>query len=56
VTFNAGVTLEEAELELIRITLAFTNNNRARAAEILGIDPKTLYKKLKEQSAIIAGE
>jgi DNA-binding NtrC family response regulator len=56
VTFNAGVTLQEAELELIRITLAFTNNNRARAAEILGIDPKTLYKKLKEQSAIVAGE
>ena len=36
---------------MIKITLAYTNNNRARAAEILGIDPKTLYNKLKERSA-----
>lgn len=55
VTLSAGTTLEAAELELIKITLAYTNNNRARAAEILGIDPKTLYNKLKERSAI-AGE
>ena len=39
---------------MIRMTLAFTNNNRARAAEVLGIDPKTLYNKLKERSACIA--
>jgi DNA-binding NtrC family response regulator len=55
VTLSAGTTLEEAELEMIRITLAYTNNNRARAAEILGIDPKTLYNKLKERSTF-AGE
>jgi DNA-binding NtrC family response regulator len=50
---SAGTTLEEAELEMIKITLAYTNNNRARAAEILGIDPKTLYNKLKERSAFV---
>jgi DNA-binding NtrC family response regulator len=55
VTLTAGTSLEDAELELIKITLAYTNNNRARAAEILGIDPKTLYNKLKERSAF-AGE
>ena len=54
VTLTAGTTLEDAELEIIRMTLAFTNNNRARAAEVLGIDPKTLYNKLKERSACIA--
>jgi DNA-binding NtrC family response regulator len=55
VTLMAGTTLEDAELEMIQITMAYTNNNRARAAEILGIDPKTLYNKLKERSAC-AGE
>ena len=55
VTLTAGTTLEDAELEIIRMTLAFTNNNRARAAEVLGIDPKTLYNKLKERAAL-AGE
>jgi transcriptional regulator with PAS, ATPase and Fis domain len=55
VTLTAGTSLGEAELEVIDITMAFTNNNRARAAEILGIDPKTLYNKLKERSAC-AGE
>ncbi|HYI97700.1 MAG TPA: sigma-54 dependent transcriptional regulator [Bryobacteraceae bacterium] len=55
VTLTAGTSLEDAELEMIHITMAFTNNNRARAAEILGIDPKTLYNKLKERSTS-AGE
>jgi len=47
-TFNVGATLEQAERELIRITLTYTKNNRTRAAEILGINQKTLYNKLKE--------
>ena len=55
VTLMAGTSLEDAELEMIHITMAYTNNNRARAAEILGIDPKTLYNKLKERSTC-AGE
>ena len=55
VTITAGTSLEDAEIEIIRITLAYTNNNRGRAAEILGIDPKTLYNKLKERS-MFAGE
>ena len=45
---HVGATLEQAERELIEITLAHTKNNRTRAAEILGINQKTLYNKLKE--------
>ncbi|HZX60350.1 MAG TPA: sigma-54 dependent transcriptional regulator [Candidatus Methylomirabilis sp.] len=41
-----GVTLEEAEKTLIRKTLASVNNNKTRAAEILGISLKTLHNKL----------
>jgi len=36
------------ERELILQTLAATNNNKTRAAELLGISLKTLHNKLKE--------
>jgi DNA-binding NtrC family response regulator len=51
VTLPVGTTLEQAERELIEITLTWTKQNRSRAAEILGIDPKTLYNKLKTSTA-----
>ena len=38
----------EAEKMLILKTLAASNNNKTRAAEILGISLKTLHNKLKE--------
>lgn len=41
-----GMTLREAELELIRRTLSRCDNNRTRAAALLGISVKTLYNKL----------
>lgn len=41
-----GIRLEEAERELILRTLDFTNNNKTRAAQILGISLKTLHNKL----------
>jgi DNA-binding NtrC family response regulator len=47
VTLPVGTSLEQAEREMIQITLTYTRNNRSRAAEMLGIDPKTLYNKLK---------
>ena len=43
-----GLTVEEAERRLIVETLAFANNNKTRAAEMLGISLKTLHNKLKE--------
>jgi DNA-binding NtrC family response regulator len=43
-----GTTVEQAEKLLILKTLAATNNNKTKAAEILGISLKTLHNKLKE--------
>ena len=47
VTLRPGVTVDEAERKLILMTLRHTNNNRARAAELLGLSVKTLFNKLK---------
>ncbi|MHC4778969.1 MAG: sigma-54-dependent transcriptional regulator [Planctomycetota bacterium] len=46
---NSGLhrTLAEVETEHIRNVLAVTDGNKTRAAEILGIDRKTLREKLK---------
>ncbi|OPX94680.1 MAG: Transcriptional regulatory protein ZraR [Syntrophorhabdus sp. PtaU1.Bin002] len=41
-------TLAEMEAEYIRNVLAGVNNNKTRAAEILGIDRKTLREKLQK--------
>jgi DNA-binding NtrC family response regulator len=45
---RSGMTLADAERELIKLTLAENNNNRAQTAKILGIGRKTLYRKLQE--------
>jgi DNA-binding NtrC family response regulator len=53
--FSAGVvpgtrrTLAEVEAEHIRHVLEGVDNNKTRAAEILGIDRKTLREKLKKE-------
>lgn len=44
----AGISLEDAEKELIRNTLKMTGGNREQAAGILGIGERTLYRKIKE--------
>jgi DNA-binding NtrC family response regulator len=48
IRLEVGTTVEEAEKMLILRTLAATNNNKTRAAEVLGISLKTLHNKLKE--------
>src|SRR5947209_2803430 len=48
IRLEVGTTVEEAEKMLILKTLAASNNNKTRAAEILGISLKTLHNKLKE--------
>jgi DNA-binding NtrC family response regulator len=45
---GVGTTVGEAERQLIVKTLESTNNNKTRAAEVLGISLKTLHNKLKE--------
>jgi DNA-binding NtrC family response regulator len=55
-TLPVGTTVAEAERALIEITLQHTNNNRTRAAAILGISQKTLFNKLREYGSQDGGE
>ncbi|MFI5105216.1 MAG: helix-turn-helix domain-containing protein, partial [Terriglobales bacterium] len=48
IRLEVGTTVSQAEKMLILKTLAASNNNKTRAAEILGISLKTLHNKLKE--------
>ena len=43
-----GISIEQAEKELIRNTLKLVSGNREQAAKILGIGERTLYRKIKE--------
>src|SRR5277367_2090606 len=60
VHLGVGTTVGEAEKLLILKTLQTTNNNKTRAAEMLGISLKTLHNKLKEygrpQDAVLTAE
>ena len=42
-----GSSLEEVERELIIRTIEYAGGNKTRAAEILGVAPKTLYNRLE---------
>lgn len=44
----AGLSLNQLEKQAIIETLAKTGNNREKAAKILGIGERTLYRKIKE--------
>jgi DNA-binding NtrC family response regulator len=44
---HPGDTLADTEAEQIRRVLAATNGNKSRASKILGIERKTLYRKLE---------
>src|SRR5262249_38879462 len=48
VALAPGTTVEEAERQLILMTLEHTRDNKTRAAEILGISLKTLHNKLNK--------
>ncbi|NBO64080.1 MAG: sigma-54-dependent Fis family transcriptional regulator [Acidobacteria bacterium] len=47
ITLPVGISLDEAERQLILRTLIKTNNNKTRAAELLQVSLKTLHNKLK---------
>jgi two-component system NtrC family response regulator len=47
-TNNNSLSLFEVEKQHIRKTLAFTNGNKTRAAQLLGIGLATLYRKMEE--------
>ena len=48
---SPGTTVDEAERQLIEITLQHTHGNKTRAAEMLGISLKTLHNKLNRMKA-----
>ncbi|MDD4574568.1 MAG: helix-turn-helix domain-containing protein, partial [Sphaerochaeta sp.] len=47
-SLDVGITLAEAEKQLIMSTLVMSGGNKTKAAEILGIGRKTLHRKLQE--------
>jgi len=48
VVFRPGMTMQDLEREAIGAALREARGNRRRAAEMLGIGERTLYRKLKE--------
>jgi DNA-binding NtrC family response regulator len=48
VRIQLGVTISDAEREIIRANLAANNGNKSRTAETLGIGRKTLHRKIAE--------
>ncbi|MCC5878028.1 MAG: sigma-54-dependent Fis family transcriptional regulator [Candidatus Sumerlaeia bacterium] len=48
VRLRVGMTVSDAERELIRATLSEFAGNKAKAARVLGLGRKTLYRKLEE--------
>ncbi|HTK32738.1 MAG TPA: sigma-54 dependent transcriptional regulator [Candidatus Saccharimonadaceae bacterium] len=48
VEIAVGMTVDEAERHLIGATLRHTGNDKTRAARMLGIGLRTLYRKLKQ--------
>jgi DNA-binding NtrC family response regulator len=47
-----GWSLREIEREYILAVLEYTGGHRSRAARILGIDRRTLYRKLRELESL----
>ena len=45
---EVGMTIDDAERLLIEATLSHSNNNKTRAAAILGISTKTLHAKVRQ--------
>jgi DNA-binding NtrC family response regulator len=50
-TVFLGSSLDEVEREFIRRTIAFTDGNKARTSEMLGVPRRTLYGKLERYDA-----
>ena len=48
VLYRPGMTMADVERAAIEATLRETKGNRRKAAEILGIGERTLYRKIKE--------
>ena len=47
---EVGMSMAEIEKEVLQSTLQYVGNNRAKAAKILGISKRTIFRKIKEYS------
>ncbi len=56
VLYRPGMSMAEVERATIEAALADTRGNRRKAAEMLGIGERTLYRKLKEYGAVVDDE
>ena len=52
VLYRAGMTMADVERAAIEAALRETRGNRRRAAEILGVGERTLYRKLKQYQLV----
>ena len=50
--FKAGLTLQEAEKQLLQKTLEATGGNRTRAAELMGVSLRTIRNKIREYGLV----
>ncbi|MBI2890542.1 MAG: sigma-54-dependent Fis family transcriptional regulator [Nitrospirae bacterium] len=55
IKIELGVSLKEAEKEIIRGVLAEVTSNREEASKILGISPRALYYKLRRHGLVAPG-
>jgi transcriptional regulator with GAF, ATPase, and Fis domain len=53
---EVGATIDEVEKRVILQTLVYTRGDRSRAAQILGIGRKTLYRKLQQYNHLEVNE
>ena len=52
VLYRRGMTMADVERATIEAALRETQGNRRKAAELLGIGERTLYRKLKEYALV----
>ncbi|MDX9972973.1 MAG: sigma-54 dependent transcriptional regulator [FCB group bacterium] len=50
ITFTLGTPLDDVEREMVVAALALSDNNRTRAAELLGISRRALYNKFRKHN------
>ncbi|MEI8096191.1 MAG: sigma-54 dependent transcriptional regulator [Spirochaetales bacterium] len=52
IKLDIGITMDQAEREIIRQTLIHYKGNKSRSAEVLGIGRKTLHRKLHDYGLV----
>ena len=55
ITFTLGTTLQEMERRMIAETLRHTDGDKTKAARMLGITARTIYRKLERRRRELAG-